>query len=76
MEPGECVSQHSVSDMVYARIDPSGQSNGGVTPNGSIYNIRASPQELTVDDNGHSGKELLRLSRILVCKNKCSVLGP
>ena len=29
-------------DMVYARIDPSGQPNGGVTPNRSIYNIRAS----------------------------------
>ena len=62
--------RHGIRSFAYS-VKP----NGGVTPNRSIYNIRASPQELTVDDNGHSGIELLRLSRILVCKNKCSVLG-
>ena len=29
--------------------------NGGVTPNRSIYIIRASQQELTIDDSGQIG---------------------
>ena len=63
--PGKCLSQtlvfrHGIRSFAYP-VKP----NGGVTPNRSIYNIRASQQELTVHEFGHSGIQGLRLIRVI-----------